>query len=364
MGSEGQIAKIIEVFFFITTSLSLVMVLAQFTRFSHWSVRMFDFPVKQMVLLQLITTVLFALTAAELYENLHSIFIGLSAFSLIILIKTIYPYTPFHQKDLKSSKNDVGINISCMSANVYQYNDDYELLLRSIEKEDPDSLLLLETDSKWAKAMSPLDDIYPHQLKHPLDNTYGLLFFSKYEMEEPEIRFLLKSEVPSIKTKLKLSDKLWVRFYGVHPEPPSPTESDTSEPRDIELLKLAKEVRKIDEPIILSGDFNDVAWSHTTRLFRRFSGLLDPRIGRGSFSTFHTKLPLLRWPLDHFFLSSHFTINEMKVLSSINSDHFPILIDVQIHDHVNHSTPRPELEDVTEVKDKLKKEEDHMNEKV
>ena len=209
--------------------------------------------------------------------------------------------------------------------------------------------------------MAKLDELYPYSIKHPLENTYGLLFFSKYKIHNPEVRFLLKSDIPSIRAKLELSPNIYCWFYGVHPEPPSPTESDTSEPRDIELLKLAKEVRKLEEPVIFAGDFNDVAWSHTTRLFRRFSGLLDPRIGRGSYSTFHVKYPLLRWPLDHFFLSAHFTINEMKVLPSIDSDHFPILIELNLHPEKSHYTPRPEQEDVSEIKDKLNNEENHSN---
>jgi len=88
---------------------------------------------------------------------------------------------------------------------------------------------------------------------------------------------------------------------------------------------MARSVAKSDMPVIVAGDLNDVAWSATTRLFRKISGLLGPRVGRGVFNTFHVDYPFVRWPLDHLFHSQHFTLQNLQCLPSIGSDHFPLL---------------------------------------
>ena len=78
----------------------------------------------------------------------------------------------------------------------------------------------------------------------------------------------------------------------------------------------------------MAGDFNDVAWSYTTDLFRDLSGLLDPRRGRGLYATFPADYPLLRWPLDHVFHSEALALVEMRRLGDVGSDHFPILVEL------------------------------------
>ena len=105
-----------------------------------------------------------------------------------------------------------------------------------------------------------------------------------------------------------------------------PMENVRSLERDAELLMVGRMIDKIDEPTIVAGDLNDVAWSRTTTLFQKISGLLDPRRGRGLYSSFHAHYPLIRFPLDHVFHSNHFRLVELRRLPSIGSDHFPIFI--------------------------------------
>jgi endonuclease/exonuclease/phosphatase (EEP) superfamily protein YafD len=201
-----------------------------------------------------------------------------------------------------------------------------ERFIAIVQEADPDIILVLEPDSWWEEQLRVLEQVYMHTVKKPLTNRYGMLLYSKLRLLHPEIKFLIKKDIPSIHTEVQLSsgDRIWL--HGLHPEPPSPTEAATSTKRDAELLIVGKEVKNHTQPVIVAGDLNDVAWSYTTTLFQKASGLLDPRIGRGMFNTFHARIPLMRWPLDHVFHSDHFLLVSIKRLPAFGSDHFPVYI--------------------------------------
>jgi endonuclease/exonuclease/phosphatase (EEP) superfamily protein YafD len=244
--------------------------------------------------------------------------------------------------------------LSLLVVNVLMSNRQAEGLLALIRAHEPDLVLAVETDRWWCNHLEQLQD-YPFRLAHPLDNTYGMLLVSRLELVEPELRFLLKPEVPSVRTGLRLRSGEVIALYGLHPEPPSPTEADTSAPRDAELVLVAREVAEAGGPTIVAGDLNDVAWSHTSRLFRRISRLLDPRIGRGMFNSFHAGHRLLRWPLDHVFVSDDFLLRDMQRLPAFGSDHFPILIRLDHEPQAVEAAepPKPDADDHAEADRKL-----------
>ena len=87
-------------------------------------------------------------------------------------------------------------------------------------------------------------------------------------------------------------------------------------------MKVALKARDCKLPCIVFGDLNDVAWSHTTELFRKTSELLDPRRGRGFYPTFSAHSWLMRFPLDYIFCSPHFSLIKMRRMPKNGSDHF------------------------------------------
>lgn len=216
--------------------------------------------------------------------------------------------------------------VSLITANVLTPNRRANLLLDHIRRYSPDMVLTLESDLWWEEQLAPLEqnEGYSYTVKVPLDNLYGMHLYSRLPLRDVEVRHWVAEDIPSISAQVCLESGEWISIYCLHPMPPSPSEADTSTDRDAELLLVAKEIARSKPSVLVFGDLNDVAWSHTSRLFQQISGLLDPRKGRGLYSTFHAGWPLLRWPLDHIYHSSDFMMRHIRVLSTIGSDHFPV----------------------------------------
>lgn len=332
--------------------------LAPFLRTDKWWIRVFDFPRPQLLALGLLAAV--GLLATQKLDRMGA---PTRALALLLLaacgyqMYRILPYLPvLSPQVLATSDGSLRSPVSVLVANVLMSNRRAADFLEIVRREDPDIILAVETDEWWEKQLRPLETEYGSYLKCPLDNTYGMLFYSRLELVHSEIRFLLEDDIPSVYARIRLPGGELVDFYGLHPEPPS-TFQDTGE-RDAELLLVGREASSASHPVIVAGDLNDVAWSHTNRLFQRTSGLLDPRIGRGMYNTYHANLPFLRLPIDHVFHSADFHLVEMKRLEHFGSDHFPIFIQLDLEPGAEERqpAPQPDQEDVEEAEEMIEKE--------
>lgn len=309
----------------LATLLLLTMTLLPLWRNPHWLIRGMDFPRLQLAVfaLLLIAGHLFFL---DLNEAESWFLLALSTLCLLRQAWWIIPYTFLYPVEVQTGQNkNPESKISILTANVCTPNRNAEALLDLVRKRSPDVLVTLESDQWWQDQLDVLEPAMPYTLKCPLDNLYGMHVYSRLPLDESEISFLVEDDIPSMHALLQLRNGEMIQVHFLHPAPPSPTENEESTQRDVELVIVAQSIADKDQAVIVAGDLNDVAWSRTTRLFRKISGLLDPRVGRGFFNTFHTRFPFLRWPLDHIFHSHHFTFHSLERLPPIGSDHFAIL---------------------------------------
>ncbi|MEZ4883571.1 MAG: endonuclease/exonuclease/phosphatase family protein [Chitinophagales bacterium] len=335
--------------------LSVLFTLIPFVKRDAWWIRVFDYPKIQFTVFSIVCLFLCFLFIG--FNTPHEWFLLLSMLTCILYHGyIIVPYTYFFPKQsLNCDSREEHNSISLLIFNVYMYNKKSDEFLQLVKENQPDLILLVETDNWWKQQVEVLDQNYPFKMEYPVDNTYGMLLFSKYVLTDSHINFLVEENIPSFHTKIELPSKQMVQFYGLHPKPPVPGESLQSTERDAELLLIGKKVRHQEMPVIVAGDLNDVAWSYTSKLFLRISELLDPRIGRGFYNSFHAQYPMFRCPLDHVFHSNHFKLLTLKRLYRCGSDHFPIFIQLcyQKEAPEQQDTPAADKADIILAKQKI-----------
>lgn len=304
--------------------LAILLTLVPLIAMNFWWIRVFDFPHLQLTFLTLIALLVYFIRFDVKSTGDYLFSLALVACFVFQLMK-IWPYTklaPLELLDAQHSKVESRLKI--FTSNVYQHNRDSKKVISEAKKYDADLLLFTETNQWWANQLKKtFSDSHTHHKSIPLDNTYGMMLFSKHPLQDASIQYLVDDSIPSIHGKLKMPNGKLVQLHAIHPTPPMPQENPKSTARDAELMKVALQSKESSIPVVVLGDFNDVAWSQSTKLFQQVSGLLDMRKGRGFYNTYNAKNFLMRWPLDHLFISDDFRFGDMKRGEKVGSDHFP-----------------------------------------
>jgi endonuclease/exonuclease/phosphatase (EEP) superfamily protein YafD len=342
----------------IGAGLAVGTAVASFSSSPHWAVRMWDFPRVQIALIAFAVGTAYALL---FYRGSWMDMVLLASVAVTMAWQTwkVMPYTPIAPKRVERADGTGTARLRLLITNVRMENEEHQRVLDAIQRADPDVVLAVETDERWTRALEPLARTYPHNVRCPQDNWYGLVLLSRLPLHDARIEHLVQDDIPSVHADIELEDGTLVQLHGLHPRPPEPIRDQHSTPRDAELVVLARRIKEAgDVPTVVAGDLNDVAWSPTSELFLRLSGLMDPRHGRGLYSSFDADKPLLRYPLDHVFHSSHFRLCELRRLDHVGSDHFPMLVELEFHPAApaTQEEPEPKPGDEEEATEKIEEQ--------
>lgn len=316
----------------VVLSFLVVASLAPLSKIPFGAVRGFAFPRQQLFL-----AALFFCAISFFVLNGNARTFALVSFAAVALLQAVYiaKFTwvwPCQSMDATPElRADEDRRISLIAANVKKSNRSYAPLINLIARQNADIVMAIEVDAAWIEALEGGVSGYDHWVRVPLDTGYGLCVMSKLRLDDVEVRELITDGVPSIRTKVKMRSGEAIRLYVVHPEPPLALHDTKG--RDGEIALIGMEATRDPLPAIVTGDLNDVAWSTTTRRFQRLSKLLDPRVGRGFYNTFHAYYPIFRWPLDHLFHDARFRLIRMDRLEKIGSDHFPMIFELALAEH-------------------------------
>ena len=84
--------------------------------------------------------------------------------------------------------------------------------------------------------------------------------------------------------------------------------------------------------------------------------MIDPRIGRGFFPTYHAGYRFMRFPLDHLFHSKSLFVDVMERTENFGSDHFGMYYEIHLKTLQKKETAPPlngdekeEIEEITEA---------------
>lgn len=354
----------LEALLFATAAIVVVGSLIPFIPSHHWWIRAWDFPRLQVACIGLL-----ACGLAPFVSQPIGLLLGVpAALATSWQAYRIWPFTPLHPVEMDLiPKSDSGTQVTIVSSNVEMPNDRFDDVRALIEDTDPDILFLMETDDRWYDALKDCLARYPTIRTHLRDNYYGMIFATRLPVRDLDIVYLSHDDTPTLFAELETPAGQMFRFVGLHPRPPVPG-NDTQD-RDAELLYAARFARKLDVPLMVVGDFNDAAWSSSSRTFKAVGEYLDPRVGRGLVASFDANRPWLRVPIDQLYVTVEMGVSEFRRGGNVGSDHFPLIarveMDREIVDQANREpanvpTKKRELADriVEDYRQRLNRPED------
>ncbi len=218
--------------------------------------------------------------------------------------------------------------IKIMSANVLTSNRQYDSFIETVNRHDPDVVIVLEVNQEWKNEIErALLTKYPHQNIIPMSHNFGIGIISKLPFASVDQIVAPDTELMSLDARFTGPSGRPFRLIATHPFPPLSQPCFVS--RSQQLIRLAKMLDP-NEDNVIAGDFNLTPWSPVFSEVLAAGDLKDSRLGFGvaatwyAYPTFFASLQI-----DHLLVSQSLTTVTHEVSENYGSDHRAVIAEFQ-----------------------------------
>jgi len=255
------------------------------------------------------------------------LFVGPAA---ILIVTNLFPVVSLYANPENILANENKTTFSVMMLNVEAKNTGYQKAIQTIKEIDPDILLLEEFTHEWRANTKELNGLFPYSFGSPQIDCSGNMMYSKYPLEDMEIKAVGLYERPTLVSKVLIKGRK-INIVGTHPVPPIGRER--AELRNGHLLDVARITSELNGSIVLLGDFNTTPFSNLFKMIVKISGLNDSMQGYGpqlSWPAWYLPINPFLIPIDHCLVSKDIKVLDRTIGPYAGSDHYPLILQLAI----------------------------------
>jgi len=222
---------------------------------------------------------------------------------------------------------DSTTSITILHANVYAHNQEYELFVELIRKEQPDVVFVQEIGEPLQAALLVLHEDYPYREVVSRNDNFGIAVYSRLPLgsvvqhESPPFGY------PGLIVTTRIDSEL-LTLISTHPMPP--IGRIEFEGRNQQLQDVGELVNAAPRPLVLIGDLNISMWAHHYGKLIEQTGLRNARTGFGVLPSWPVHLPFAMIPIDQCLVSSNIGVVNIRTGPDIGSDHLPLIVTLAI----------------------------------
>jgi endonuclease/exonuclease/phosphatase (EEP) superfamily protein YafD len=240
----------------------------------------------------------------------------------VLCFALVYFGRPLIMLYISPSQNRVsgGTPLTILQTNVNENNTRYNLLIDHIHSRKPSIIMLNEVRKGWIDALrKEFGEAYPFIIDLSSDAYSGMAVLSQLPIASHEVFRPTKESSPLIRVRLQ---NLPLTIYVAHPVPPLGKSWATQ--RDMFFQFLASDAKEIKGDMLVVGDLNTTIFSPLLRGLLQTTGLSLDRKGFGWKPSWMYGTPIAL-PIDHILYRGSMIMTKLQILSTIGSDHRPVL---------------------------------------